>query len=356
MNPTNSPSLFRVEVLALVALVASAASCADGRYDPDEFRDAGRRDARVMDVGDANAVDARRADTGPTLCGGIRCTAWQFCDAGSVCRDYPACTAGSCSTAGTFCRDGRCVPGDLDVDGDGVAAATDCDETDVMVYPGAPEQCNGEDDNCNMRVDDGDPAAMCMSSPAGGICTAGVCGCPAGSFDIDRAVPGCECAAVPTITQGVDCASAINAGSVSDTGQMLMVTGNAMPMDRAVWYRFQGVDAPDSTCDNLYVRVRFVTNPGDQFEFTVFRGACNTVSCTDSGFTDYTWATDFTGTVGGMQAGQCPCTSTAARATNVSVCTDDSAPYFVRVRRKAPAMATCDAYQIEISNGIYNTP
>lgn len=357
MTSSNLPSLFRVEVLALMSLALSAASCADGRYDPNEFRDGGPRDARVMDVGDARVQDARRADSGPVLCGGVRCMMWQFCDATNVCRDYPACTAGStCPAAGTFCREGRCVPGDVDIDGDGVTAATDCNEMNAMVYPGAAEQCNNADDNCNMRIDDGDPAAMCTMSAAGGTCTAGVCGCPAGTFDIDRMMPGCECAAIPAVTQGVDCLTAINVGNVSDTGQMMMVTGNAMPMDRAVWYRFQGVDAPDSTCDNLHVRVQFRTNPGDQFEFTVFRGECNMAGCADSGFTDYSWATDFTAVTGGMQGGQCPCTASTALAENVSVCTDDSAPYFVRVRRKAPAMASCAPYAIEISNGVYNTP
>jgi hypothetical protein len=32
--------------------------------------------------------------------------------------------------------------------------ATDCDDTNISVYPGAVEVCNGVDDNCNMDIDD----------------------------------------------------------------------------------------------------------------------------------------------------------------------------------------------------------
>ncbi len=43
---------------------------------------------------------------------------------------------------------------DPDLDGDGVTGATDCDETDASVYPGAPETCNGVDDDCDGAVDE----------------------------------------------------------------------------------------------------------------------------------------------------------------------------------------------------------
>ena len=37
----------------------------------------------------------------------------------------------------------------------GVASNTDCNDTNATIYPGAPEQCNSLDDNCNGTVDDG---------------------------------------------------------------------------------------------------------------------------------------------------------------------------------------------------------
>ncbi|MBM4390782.1 MAG: putative metal-binding motif-containing protein, partial [Deltaproteobacteria bacterium] len=35
-----------------------------------------------------------------------------------------------------------------------VSDSTDCDDTDVETYPGAPEYCDGEDDNCDGTVDE----------------------------------------------------------------------------------------------------------------------------------------------------------------------------------------------------------
>ena len=56
-----------------------------------------------------------------------------------------------------------------DGDGDGVCAPDDCDDTNPLISPEAPELCNGIDDNCNgdisqMEIDDndGDGSAECF--------------------------------------------------------------------------------------------------------------------------------------------------------------------------------------------------
>jgi hypothetical protein len=41
-----------------------------------------------------------------------------------------------------------------DTDGDGTADALDCDELDPAIYPGAPETCNGVDDDCDGEIDE----------------------------------------------------------------------------------------------------------------------------------------------------------------------------------------------------------
>ena len=51
------------------------------------------------------------------------------------------------------------VPGCVDADGDGHPSAAcgglDCDDTDPTRHPGAPERCQGEDDDCDARIDEG---------------------------------------------------------------------------------------------------------------------------------------------------------------------------------------------------------
>jgi hypothetical protein len=97
-----------------------------------------------------------------------------------------------------------------DQDGDGVLGGVDCDDHDATVYPGAPEVCNGKDDDCDGLVDvnavdattfypdmdhDGlgnsqTPVRSC-TQPAGWVATGGDCddrdpaiGAPAGEFCI----------------------------------------------------------------------------------------------------------------------------------------------------------------------------
>jgi len=61
-----------------------------------------------------------------------------------------------------------------DCDGDGVPAPLDCDDTRATVYPGAPESCNGRDDDCDGRRDEDlvrDGTSECHSGDE--ICVSG---------------------------------------------------------------------------------------------------------------------------------------------------------------------------------------
>ncbi len=65
-----------------------------------------------------------------------------------------ACPRWFCSAA-----DGQCHKGNVDADGDGHTDVTcpggdDCDDRVATIHPGAPETCDGRDDDCNGVIDD----------------------------------------------------------------------------------------------------------------------------------------------------------------------------------------------------------
>ena len=329
--------------LALVAVAGCASSKSGDGADADISGDGG-------DPGDG-AVDA---------CAGVTCPGLTYCKEGT-CVPFPACPVDGGTPGpdplpmcgpGTVCRNQVCVPLGTDIDGDTYPAGTDCDEQNPDVHPGAPEVCNAVDDDCSATVDDGDPAVLCSGAQAGNVCVMGSCVCPNGNFDLDPTVPGCECAAAPALGDGASCATAIDAGNLTDNGQAMNVMGN-IPNGRQIWYRFRGVDAADVSCDNYHVSARVVGNPGDQFRIRAFRGACDAPITPPGQFTTVEWATDLRASIGGQLTGQCPCWA-GTPVDNVSPCADDSADYYVVVEQVTGAPNTCAAFNLELSNGLYD--
>jgi hypothetical protein len=112
------------------------------------------------------------------------------CDPGTDldCDDGDPCTADSCD------MDMGCLNELIDGDGDGYAAATcttgglmggDCNDSNAMQYPGAPEACDSLDNDCNGMVDDGTVDIDCQRDLDGDgygnaldVMTA--CTCPSG--------------------------------------------------------------------------------------------------------------------------------------------------------------------------------
>jgi len=63
--------------------------------------------------------------------------------------------------------------GTTDADGDGRPAGIDCDDSDPATYPGAPELCDGLDNDCDGQVDEGLVGGTILFAPADGVSEGG---------------------------------------------------------------------------------------------------------------------------------------------------------------------------------------
>lgn len=105
----------------------------------------------------------------------VACAAGQTnCD--GICADLQTDPAncGGCGVqcgVGQICLNGSCTT-DPDADGDGFTVGQgDCNDADASIYPGAPELCDGKDNDCDSQTDNGADAS-CNDSNA---CTVDVC-------------------------------------------------------------------------------------------------------------------------------------------------------------------------------------
>lgn len=83
-----------------------------------------------------------------------------------------------------------------DNDRDGVPFSHDCNDNDPMVFPGAPERCNGEDDDCDGRIDDGNGVQLAFFPDADGD--------HFGDSDVQPSM-GCVAPAPNMVTNNGDC-------------------------------------------------------------------------------------------------------------------------------------------------------
>ena len=87
--------------------------------------------------------------------------------------------------------------GDIDLDGDGFRPSEgDCLEGNINVYPGAPELCNGVDDDCDTVADN-----AVTDCGLGEACIAGVCQAPECTVNADCS-DGLFCTGVETCSAG----------------------------------------------------------------------------------------------------------------------------------------------------------
>lgn len=80
------------------------------------------------------------------------------------CADMDPCTEDLCVEETRSCENPPVFVADDDRDGYFVLGlcGDDCDDHDPLVYPGADEVCNGKDDDCDLRIDEG---AAYMAEP-----------------------------------------------------------------------------------------------------------------------------------------------------------------------------------------------
>lgn len=286
--------------------------------------------------------------------------------------------------------------------------AGDCNDTDPEINSTGDEICNALDDNCNGKTDEGVDADLCPPPP--GVILHGSTGCdkqckltscdgatvdgignyvPAW-YDVNGVVnDGCECQAdVGEQRGGQTCNSAINLGAVPDSGFKVSsdnTRGSAIPASDVDWYTFQASDptwnGETGNCDYYNVRIRFITNPSNQFVFDVFRGSCAGADQICSEKLNHEWAVNFISGTGSAKRGECPCSANYQAncdapdnyqeclrvqgtpqncnscpgygSPNNNVCTDNSARVYVKVFRDPLVAPTCATYELEISNGLY---
>ncbi len=280
-----------------------------------------------------------------------------------------------------------------------VTVGGDCGDLNSSINPGRPELCNKIDDDCDGGTDTGDMESACPLpegvEPHGTkYCDAGECAlnCQAGQespptrawHDADDSfMTGCECEADQYESLGGgDCDSALYMGSLSDTGSMVVITGNLPAVGAVDWY---SVDMADSTwnaepgnADRFHVKVMLDSASQSEFEVAVTEGKCsNNVACGSASL--YEWAVDFrTATLGEnpctVVGNYCPdgnpadydecllmtgdaerCHSCPAVASpDTHACTNNSRKLLIKVSRHPGIGASCNDYNLTISNGIGN--
>ena len=314
-----------------------------------------------------------------------------------------------CSTAGVDdncdgATDGDdtsgCKPYYLDLDDDGFGSDTkrclckadaigkytaiqagDCQNNHPDIKPSAIELCDGVDNNCKGGVDDGAVANCKQVNAATEACSGGKCviaSCDAGDFDIDGSYGnGCECPADGTWNKvGTACTDAIDLGDVPDNKTVRTHTGRISPGETGKWIRFLAVDGPDNAgCDTFHIAITFVNTADHQFD--VYRGSCSSGDNLCSGETHHQWRTDFfsqSGATGpgalGSKAlgahipspsdfsGECKCTGTTSgnpvgqALPGMNLCKNNSAQYYVLVRRKPGTAPKCDEFTLKVQNGV----
>ena len=172
---------------------------------------------------------------------------------------------------------------------------------------------------------------------------------------------GGDCIPQPDPAEGgATCADAISLGSLSDAaGDSVTVVGNSLPSANEVWWSFLATDDLDTDGDEFHVDVRFLENPSDSYHMAVYRQNCssdNLVSDPEE-LESFDWYTDFPTTdVGCTFENEAPCgegdCAPDPGVEGKNICDDDTTMFYVVVTR-TDGDASCEGFELELSNGQY---
>jgi MYXO-CTERM domain-containing protein len=118
-----------------------------------------------------------------------------------------------------------CVDADGDTATSSACGGLDCDDSDEAIKPGAPEVCNGVDDNCNNATDEDESGTLC---PAGRTCDSEAKTCVAISDAGADAGPVIDAGTPPdhiTFESGCSLRGGDDSGDSGDSGLALVGLG-----------------------------------------------------------------------------------------------------------------------------------
>jgi len=142
-----------------------------------------------------------------------------------------------------------------------VADSTDCDDNDVTAFPGAPEVCDGEDNNCDDVVDD-DPPILYADTDGDGFGTAGATtlACTAAGYvpfdgDCDDTIPEYNPLGEDVCGDGIDqdCS-----GADLDCPSYPLAASTTGPLQEGEWWSY-AVTGDDT--GTLYKQIALGTVP-----------------------------------------------------------------------------------------------